>query len=699
MKISVNILRNYIDINGPISSLVDIMEDVGLEVKRNTAKKDDNILTLELLANRGDHFSYKGIAREIYGRTKWRLKDLSVENMSLDNSHSFVQVTTDKCLAYSLSEFSLVNNTLKLPDLYKNIIEVSEGNVISTAVDITNIVGLEVGQPLHVFDADLIEGSLVVRESLPGEKADILFSDAPVELPEGSIVISDDRNIHAVAGIIGCKSSAPNENTKRIYVESASFDPVVIRKTSKSLGIQNHSSMLFERGADPALMVYGLSRASYLFKQAGWENVGGIRVYKEWEYSRKSVSISIKDFNNYFGCSYSFDELSERLSRYNFVIKNFDGHMEALIPSNRIWDIKESKDIYEELARSIGYNEFPATLPVTIGIKKSKFLKKKNSVEEFLIDNGFYEVFTEGFYGEKNIINLALKVESSLHNHVKTVNAEDRMFSYMKNNTLSQALDLIKVNSNFKNYNIKAYEWTKIFCPNPNADNGLCDEKEVLWMISCGNSNEKTWNGNNDPVDVYYMKGIVEEIAEMLDIKLEFRVNLDDSKYESVSVGECLHPTRMAYIYHKEDCVGILGEVGPRALKATGIKSVRPYFIELSRALLNIETCGRKYIHPSSLLPVNRDICLLLSKDQETKTIIDFIIDKSDWLQDIYVSDVYFLDDSSNNKAVTFSLSYSLENIGKEKVTVDEINTHTEFLISETVKYLEEQSIFVRFRC
>lgn len=687
MKISVNSLRQYVELPDDIDQIRDLMEDVGLEVKRSEVSPDDVTFTLELLANRGDHHCYAGLAREIYGRTGWKVSLPSFSNQNETKKTGIVSVETDYCLNYVLTELKKNTPTEKpLPSDKARMIEVSGTNLVSAPVDVTNFVNIELGQPLHAFDADKIKGTVRVREAKDGEKALLLFATETVDVPEGTIVIADDEKILAIAGVMGCEDSKPTEDTTRIYLESATFDPVKVRKAARHFGIQSQSSMRFERGADPALAVGGTERAIELFSHLGWKVNGPISVEKTWKVEPTILTLRVAGVNDYFETSFTDEKVISILERYGFSLEKNDDAYLVTVPSHRIWDVKETKDLYEEIARGIGYNALPATLPTAAGgVQSLENLKRKERVESLLVGEGFYEVFTDGFYSETHRNKTGITEGHPLWDHVGILNAGDKSYSLLKNNTLTQAMELVLTNIHVKNQNIKAFEWTRTFHPNKEAQNGQCDERLVLWAIAYGESKTPAWDGKGKPVDVYYMKGLVEEVSNILDIPLEIKQCENDA--EISPVGVCLHPTRRAEILWNGKTVGVLGEVHPDVLDSWGVKSGRPCFIELSQEILGLTPSQREYVPPSNLHPVIRDICLLLPQGLHAKQVADYIQENSAWLSEVNIHDVFNSQAATAGKnAVTFSLNYSLEKAQKDKFTGEEINQETERLVGMTLE-------------
>ncbi|GAB2590824.1 phenylalanine--tRNA ligase subunit beta [Spirosoma areae] len=690
MKISINCLRNYINLPENVFEVQEIMEDIGLEVKKVENSEKGTLFTLELLANRGDHHCYVGLAREIHGRTGW---EMCIPPMHVDrelNNLNKVDVQTDKCFNYVLTELRKKEvDKLDLNEEKKLMLEVAGINLISPIVDSTNFITIEIGQPLHAFDADKVKGKIQVREADNGEKARLVFSEDFRDVPNGTIVIADEEKILAIAGVIGCEESKPTEATTRIYIESATFDPDKVRKSARYFGIQSYSSVRFEKGADPALAIGGAKRAVDLLSSIGWEMNGPISIEKEWDFPIVSIELQLSEANEFFGTQFSWDHILSVLERYGFgVLKNHslseDNYLVS-VPSHRMWDVIDVKALYEEIAKGIGYNSLPSSLPFAVeSVQPKANLKRKEKVEVLLIGEGFYEVFTDGFYSEAHRTKMGIKEGHPLWDHVGIANAGNRSYALLKNNSLAQAMELVLKNIHIKNHNSKAFEWTRIFKPNKSADNGLCDEQLILSIIAYGKNKTPGWDSIGTDVDVYYMKGLVEEMSNLLSIQLD--INQIENDNNIAAVGTCLHPSRRASILFEGKPVGVIGEVHPRVISSWGIKSGRPCFIELSQEIVNLSPSERIYIPPSNLQTVSRDISLLLPKRLQTSQIVIFFKEKSSWISSVDIRSVFNSAVTGSKNAVTFSLTFSLDNAYKDKFTNEEINLETERLTEEVLK-------------
>jgi len=653
MKISLNILKQYIKFDDKL--LIDIFSDIGLEIKKIEKIDDDTLITIELLANRGDHRSYLGIAKEISGYINIPLKEPFYADIYLSKNISKFKINSNNCIAYSLTEFKIDSNFLEIDwkEKYKYMLNVSGLNTISPVIDITNIITLELGQPTHIYDYDKIKGKLVVRESDTGEKAHLLFQDMPIELPKGTLIVSDMEKIISVAGVIGCNTALVDDNSRTILFESGLFNPIKIRKTSQILGIQTLSSQRFERGGDFAAIKKSIRRSIALYKAIGY-NVISTQFKQNQKLPKRYIRINVKEASDYFDCNLTNITIINRLSPYGFIPKKYGkNNIIFLIPTSRIWDVILPVDLYEELGKSIGYNNLSSKLPFTdIGTLPTSKEKSKFDIDHYLVSKGFFEIFTDGLYSNEDA---QIFKNNQLSNHIKVMNARDKGYALLKNNCLLQALQLVRENLRFKHNNIQVYEWSRIFIPDEQAINGICREIKILWGII--NKTDFKWNETfKENINVFYVKGLMEGISHLLNVQLIFDTNLQNGSNPIMSM---LHPLRsMRILSSDKQLVGLFGEVHPSILFALDIKIERPCYFQLDTdILLNLPTQDVKL--STSLINsniVNRDICIEVPQYYPAGDIIDDI-KKEDMVLDAKIIDIYKEKESTKRK-ITYTIYY-----------------------------------------
>lgn len=624
MKFSKKILETFIKL--PVE-WQDLMEDVGLEVKSLTG---DNF-TLELLANRGDHYCYAGLAREISGRTGDSVNMPALAEINEKLAEVF-EIKTDKCLAFSLTPYKF---TKHIPTDSKRayMLSASGVNVIHPAIDITNVVMLELGQPAHIYDLDKIVGKMVIRETNAGEQAALLFHEGMTELPAGTIVISDDEKILCVAGVIGCRAAGVDENSRNIGFETALFDPVSIRKTAKSLGVSSIASQRFERGGDMNAVHLGARRAAALYPASGWEQAGDMQFALRNDIPKQFIKMPGDFVRGELEINITDAEIDERLARYGFV-KTESGYE---TPAHRIWDIKGyPADLVEELCRSVGYNALPSRLPhVEIGAEIGAAEIRKDEVAAYLINNGFFEVITDNMYSPKHA---AL---SPVKEHINLENSVDGGYAHMRNNTIVQAAELVDKNLRVKNMEIKAFEWGKVFT-------GDCAEISVLWGVMNGRG-----------LDALDAKGLLAGMG----LKSEIAANAAD-----FPAYDFLSPARRGVLTLDNETIGIYGEMHPSLLAAFDIKGAAPVYFEiLTDELLGARRGRPAYVKPPKVALSERDITISVPYGKPAQEIANELIGEGVVMVSCIISNVY---DKPAEKArnITYTLTF------KEGLSTEEIN-------------------------
>lgn len=703
MRIRRSVLARYTEVPRDRRALRDLLDDVGLEVKRMDELPGDLGLTLELLANRGDHHCYAGLAREISGRTGESVTLPPITALRVGTSPVPIRLETDACTRFTAT--LLVRDQEGLGTLSEEAlapIVAADQNPVSAPVDATNLANLELGQPTHAYDADTIVGGITVRLSRPGETALPLFAEERIELPEGTPVIADDEKILGIAGVIGCQESRTTESTRRILLEAAFFDPIAVRKAAKALLLNTDASTRFERGSDASAPLIGAGRVAHLLTtQAGWRVEGASGDVGTWQDPHRIIPLSIPAAAAFLELPLRDEEVRERLGRYGFdVSPNWpdwdreDGWVmpEALdelgrdklrsivlvrVPPHRLWDVEERADLYEELARSVGYNETPTHLPSTaLGSLPSPREERKAAVSDILLGHGFYEIILDGFHARDLAEKLELPPEHPLSSYVETQNALDRAYSLVKNNALSQAVEAIAVNLNVRNGDVKAFEWTRTFHPDRTAPNGVCRERDLVWAIAVGQDRASNWADRGRPADAWYLKGIIENIAVELNLDLE--IGSPDTDHP---LHDLLHPGRQAAIRLGGRTIGMLGEIHPRILANHRIKRARPVYFQIDAdPLLDTESGQPHWSMPPSSQPIDRSLAFTLPPRVEAGAVARTLQHAGpDWLDHVDMVDLYAHDeDGIPVRTITYALRFGTDDQAR---TADEVNTLLEDLI------------------
>lgn len=688
MKYSLNVLQSFSkDVPSCERELRDLFDDLGLEVKKFTEEQDDSIITLELLANRGDHYCYEGVAREVAARFKGELNLKTPRSLEIGVPPRDIKIETNLCYSYALTELEVIaplNVSLgELSDKALSAMETLSDNVL---IDVTNLVNYEIGQPSHAFDKDKVSGDVVIRLSRKGEEFWPLFEEKKREVPEGVLVIADDKKVLAIAGVIGCEDSKVDENTKAVLLETAAFDPVAVRKGGRAVGVHTDSCARFERGSDQTRVELAANLVTeYLEEKGVVKVVSPLGLVINQPVKDVVIDVDLDDLRSFFAKDFSRKEIVEILVGYGIEEVS---SMKFKIPPYRIWDIKNYMDLYEEVARNIGYNEFPEALPpVGIGSVPSDTDKAMGLTNNVLVSNGFYEVFTDGFYGRKVKQKLGIDENHVLWDHVETINSIDAEYSLLKNNCLAQALDGISLNQRFKERDVKIFEWTRTFHPDSTALNKICKERDVLWGAVSGVVMPGRWDGVHASADVFYLKGLVEEIAFVNQIDLE--VLEADEKHP---LYQFLHPYKQFSLKYNGKIVGIIGELHSGLLKPFELKNVTPSYFELDRSCLGEFSHRLPVEQPPKIPHITRDMSFIIPPQVKIREVINEISNGApDFVLKVEIKD-RFLPKKEINSVVTMSIIMD----GEKQLTSDEMNQALKNCISRVIRKFADEGVKLR---
>ena len=691
MKLSLDHLRRYTAFPAEPRAARELLDDVGVEVKRLDATEQGPVVTLELLANRGDHHCYAGVAREIAGRIGGALSLPAGSALEPSSAGPEVEVSSELCLVYTATLLERSAAAAEaLPEDAQHILKIAGWDTGLAVVDATNLANLELGQPTHAFDADRISGPIHVRLSLPGELAWPLFAAKAIELPAGTLVIADSDKILGIAGVIGCEESKTTAETKRVLLEAATFDPATVRRAARALGIHTDAGARFMRGGDPELPLRGAGRVVELLRPLGW-TARGTTLLASWKNPERIISLELERAARFIGHALSADEARVRLARYGFsATPRPGGALDVRVPSWRVWDVQDETDLHEELCRSFGYNALDVRLPFPgRGSSPSPSEEAKHKLDELLIGMGFFEIFSDAFYSQPDRANLGIDESHPLWQHVEILNAIDRDYALLKNNALVHALHTVGTNLRVGHPHVKAFEWTRTFHLDCAADNGVCRERPLLWLTVSGQDRAPSWAERGRPADLYYLKGLAEEIA------LALRLPLEIVPATSHPLREFLHPKRACEIRLRGRVVGVLGELHPQLAQAFRIKNARPGYLELDASVLGEPPQAIAYQSPPSLSPIVRNLSLEVPRGIASSELIAGMREAGPKaLSAIEVSD-YF---ESNEQArlvrvLTFELIFEIQDT---PLSGDDVNTACEALLRAAETKYGERGVRLR---
>ena len=517
---------------------------------------DDTSVEFEITSNRPDCLSVTGLARETAATYNLPLNipvpsfkgvDGNIDEMLKVDVHN-----TEKCMRYCAG---IVKN-VKIepsPRWMRERLRASGVRPINNFVDITNYVMLEYGQPMHAFDLRYVEGAHInVRNAAKGEKI-VTLDGVERELTEEMLVIADDKKPVAVAGVMGGEYSGIMEDTTTVVFESAYFEPVQVRHTSKKLGLRTDASIRYEKGVDRLISMTCLERAFQLVEELGAGEV--VRTVIDKDYTDKTpaaVEFNAEWINNFLGTDIAEADMIEYLTRLDFKVEN--GTVYA--PSFRI-DIECKADIAEEVARIYGYDKIPST--EFRGVAEAELTPEQKfakNLENNMVALGCYGIATFSFISPKHFDRLNLPAESKLRDAIKITNPLGEDTSIMRTTIIPSMLEILSTNYNNRNESAKLYEIGKEYITTESGK--LPNEPDRLAIGMYG--------GN---VDFYDIKGIADTMLGKMGIRdVEYIRACDSDAFDEACA---MHPGRSAVVMKNDTVLGILGEVHPAVQKNYGI--------------------------------------------------------------------------------------------------------------------------------
>lgn len=435
---------------------------------------------------------------------------------------------------------------------------------VNNIVDITNFVLLERGHPLHAFDLKNVhDGKIIVRCSKQGEELSTLDGEHR-KIPENTLLITDSKGPLAIAGVIGGLHSEVKDTTVDILLESAYFEPVGIRKTSKALSLQTDASKRFERGCDPKNVDVALNRAASLISEiAGGEVVSGIIDQKEGDFPEKVLTCRVSRINHFLGAHLSASEIEDVFRRLQFVGEWKDGNTYSVtIPTYRV-DLHQEVDLIEEVARIVGYEHFfqsdlkssPSSLehaPIFLFERKAR---------SHLLREGLQELLTSDLISPAAIS--LVKGEVSEEAILKVLNPTSSEQSVLRPSLMPGLLQVVKFNQDRQEKELIGFEVGRIHL----KEGAQFKEQSIAGIILVGGSRHSHWERKVELVDFYDIKGMVENLLDSIGCK---KVKFESSSHHS------LHPGQQASVVVDGAVVGSIGQVHPKVTHSLGI--TRPVF-------------------------------------------------------------------------------------------------------------------------
>ncbi|MBW1845620.1 MAG: phenylalanine--tRNA ligase subunit beta [Deltaproteobacteria bacterium] len=622
----------------------------------------DTVIEIDLTPNRPDCLSILGIAREVNAIQKNGITfpdaDLPDANGDILSLASVTIEAPDHCPRYAarvVEDITVAPSPFWLQDRLMSV----GLRPINNIVDVTNFVMMETGQPLHAFDFDqLEENRIVVRTAQKGEIF-VTLDKKERKLTQDMLMICDGKKPVAIGGVMGGLNSEISENTKRVLIESAYFNPVSIRKTAKKLGLGSDASHRFERGVDLDGTVNALNRAAQLIAKIGkGKLVEGVIDENPEQYQPKQILLSVKDTNRLLGTQLVSNEIEDLLTSIDFAVesdraKGGDGHLMVVPPSFRV-DVTRPEDLMEEVARLSGYNNIPTTFP-NIPAERgrlSKTLDTREDIRLAMTGFGFAEAINYVFTDDSSCDRLGFDQNDPRRSLLYILNPLTEEQSVMRTSLLPGLLETARRNMAQQIKDLKLFEIGKVFIHS--EKDRLPDEKEMLAGIWTGRRLDASWHSSEEGCDFYDIKGVAEELLNYLKISEVVFTRISGKSPTYIRKGYS------ADVLVDGTILGVVGELSPETLLSYGIKQAS-YFFELNLSQLMPIIPELKQVKPIPKYPaIARDITVIIDKKIESEKVLLHIKQfNEEFMERVYLFDIFEGGSiSENKKSVSFRVIY-----------------------------------------
>ena len=633
----------------------------------------DDIIEFEITPNRPDCLSVEGLGREtaVSLNKEYKNPNEKIDNLNITKKDSIegLKVTIDAPdLCYRYVARVVKNIVIKeSPDWMRKRLKACGIRPINNIVDITNYVMLEMGQPMHAFNINSIENKhIIIRKAKDGEKIKTL-DGIDRKLDNSMLVISDEKKIDAIAGVMGGENSEIENTTNMVVFESAVFNGGSVRLTAKKLGLRTEASSRFEKGLPQENALRAVNRAVELVELLGaGEIIDG--VIDEYPEKQKEIKIDFSPnrINNLLGINISENEMVKILNKLD--IKVTDGYC---IPPYYRQDLEQEADIAEEILRIYGYDKLESNLDNsgnTVG-GKSIYQKMEDNIKNMLVNKGFSEIYTYGFINPEELTKSNILEDSDLYKEIiKIRNPISEDYSIMKTSVIPTMMKTISSNYAKKNNNLKLFEYAKVYRNKSNIENNELPDEEQILTIAITGKEEK----------FYILKGIVENVLETVNLN-----RYDISKY---SENKSYHPGKTAIIKIGNDPIIILGQIHPIVQENYDVLD-KVYIAEINMKKLEKYSKKEKKYTPIPKYPaVERDIAILVDEKIEVLKIEKIIRSKAKKiLEDVVLFDIYRNEKIGNNKK---SVAYALKFRAKDRTLNDEEISE---VMENIIKALEDE--------
>ena len=624
---------------------------------------DDEVIDFELTANRGDLLSMLGMAYELGAIYNKKVKDVDInyKETGKDINQTFnIDIQTNNCSVFLAKKVENVE-IKESPAFIKNRLMACEIRPINNVVDISNYVMLELGQPLHFYDADKLNSEIIVRMAKNGEKLTTL-DNIERTLDENDIVISTKEKSIGLAGVMGGLETEVVPQTKNIIIESAIFDGVRVRKTAKKI-LRSEASNRFEKGLDSNRTYMAINRACHLLeKYANGTVIEGMCTYDQSQKEDKKIEITFKNITDVLGTNISNNDILDVFTKLGFSYEADDKKAIVSVPRRRL-DISIKEDLIEEVGRIYGVDNIEGKLPV-LPVKQGSYDKQTREIRNKMVSLGLNETLSMIFTSDKE----AKKYTTDDFEVVKLLDplAEER--NALRYSLIPSMVKIYEYNKARENKDVCIFEIGKGFYKKQEE----YGENQKIVALMTGKYYLGV--GNSANVDFYVIKGVVEELLNFLGYENRYTIEMPDQ------IPNEFHKGQTANINVNGQIVGIVGKLHPEVTKDD------VYVMEINLDELLSKRVGKmKYKEISKFPNVKKDVAFVMKKDIPSVEV-EKVIKKAGGklLTNIEVFDVYTGENiGKDEKSVAYSLTF---NDSKKTLTEEEITKIFENIIANVEK-------------
>lgn len=624
---------------------------------------DDTVLDIGLTPNRADCQAAWNMASETAAilNIPCHLPEVKGASQVASDVPTQLKVVseTEKCPHFY---GKVVNNvTIKpSPKWMQELLRASGMNSINNVVDISNIVMLETGQPMHFYDKNALpHQEITVKDNLDVDYT--ALDEMTYHLLTGDVVITSNDQPIGIGGVMGGNDSKIEENTQGIIIECASFDHVTIRNTARRLNLNTESSIRYQKGIEPLAAQKALDRAvDLLIRYADAKDFEQTVEFGKDNFEEKTITCTVEQLNHRLGTDFAKEEIVDVFARLNLEPVVEGTTITVKVPSTR-QDLEGMADLSEEVIRMLGYDRLPSTLPVmemTEG-KLNPQQRQRRFIQTFLCENGLQDAITYTLVSSAKKENAIFSTGDSLE--LPTPLSEERR--YLRTSILPSLLESAAYNHARGNKGVNMFEISEL-----TSTKGVV---EHLAIVLTGATNESRWLKTSTPADFYTLKGLVETILERAGIsenRLFFKPNQKDTKH--------FHPGRSAEVYIGKDLIGLMGEIHPLYASEVGLKHAVMAELDLDQ-ILNTKKSKIRFTPVSKYPAVYRDLAFVVAKDLPASKIVEVIkrsgkLGKESIVKNVDVFDVYegeHVGENEKSIALTMTFQSDVQTLDDKTIT------------------------------